>query len=81
MKSSDVYAADFDFCSEKPGELAFVKMLMMDTENMAQKMNLQRKAQTGILVVDNTALHQAKLMGSRKDWRRNGSGVMCLPAG
>jgi hypothetical protein len=76
MKSSDACAGGFDCRSEKAGEVALVKMLMMDMENTAQNMNLQRNARTGMLVVDGTAQHPAKLVGFKerleKEWQRRG---------
>jgi hypothetical protein len=77
MKSG-VSADKFVCRSEKAGGLALVKILIMETENTAQNMNLQSTARKGMLEVGNPARRQAELMRLRKDWRRNGRGVVRL---
>jgi hypothetical protein len=49
MKLSVTYVAGFEFRCANEGGLALEKTLIIETENTAQKMNLQRNARKGIL--------------------------------
>lgn len=77
MKSSD---DGFEWRNEKADGLARVKMLMRETEKMAQKTNLHRNARKSMVAVGMSSAPGGALLERTRKERRSGNGDL-YPSG